>query len=90
MYGDKYRSKTTDGAKVIVCKLKTIPMGYTSIAYQSMKCVSRMVKRTGPFDAEASWKPYIGPKIRQSNWCVRLGYTTTETQYIPTNYLNFK
>ena len=39
MYGDKYSMPTTDGAKVIVCKLKTIPMGYTSIAYLLMKCV---------------------------------------------------
>jgi len=33
MYGDKYSLPITDGAKVIVCKLKNNPLGYTSIAY---------------------------------------------------------
>ena len=33
MNGDKYSMQITDGAKVIVCKVKTNPLGYTSIAY---------------------------------------------------------
>jgi len=33
MYGDKYSANITDGAKVIVCKLKQNPMGFTSVAY---------------------------------------------------------
>jgi len=33
MYGDRYSMTITDGAKVIVCKLKNNPLGYTSIAY---------------------------------------------------------
>jgi DNA polymerase elongation subunit (family B) len=33
MYGDKYSMPITDGAKVIVCKLKNNPLGFTSIAY---------------------------------------------------------
>ena len=33
MYDDKYSMNITDGAKVIVCKLKDNPMGYTSVAY---------------------------------------------------------
>jgi hypothetical protein len=33
MNGDKYSVNITDGAKVIVCKVKDNPMGYTSIAY---------------------------------------------------------
>lgn len=33
MYGDKYSMNITDGAKVIVCKLKQNPMGFTSVAY---------------------------------------------------------
>jgi DNA polymerase elongation subunit (family B) len=33
MYDDKYSMTITDGAKVIVCKLKENPMGYTSVAY---------------------------------------------------------
>jgi hypothetical protein len=31
--GDNYSMKIMDGMKVIVCKLKQNPMGYTSIAY---------------------------------------------------------
>ena len=33
MNGDKYSMNITDGAKVIVCKLKQNPMGFTSVAY---------------------------------------------------------
>ena len=33
MYGDKYSMAVTDGAKVIVCKLKPNPLGFTSVAY---------------------------------------------------------
>ena len=33
MYGDKYSMNITDGAKVIVCKLKTNPLEYSSVAY---------------------------------------------------------
>jgi DNA polymerase elongation subunit (family B) len=33
MMDDKYSMNITDGAKVIVCKIKDNPMGYTSVAY---------------------------------------------------------
>jgi DNA polymerase elongation subunit (family B) len=33
MYGDNYAQGITDGAKVIVCKLKNNPMGFNSVAY---------------------------------------------------------
>lgn len=33
MYGDKYSMNITDGAKVIVCKLKANPLEYSSVAY---------------------------------------------------------
>jgi DNA polymerase elongation subunit (family B) len=33
MNGDKYSMNITDGQKVIVCKVKDNPMGYTSVAY---------------------------------------------------------
>jgi DNA polymerase elongation subunit (family B) len=33
MYGDNYAQGITDGAKVIVCKLKDNPMGFNSVAY---------------------------------------------------------
>jgi DNA polymerase elongation subunit (family B) len=33
MFDDKYSMQITDGAKVIVCKVKDNPMGYTSVAY---------------------------------------------------------
>ena len=33
MMDDKYSMGITDGAKVIVCKIKDNPMGYTSVAY---------------------------------------------------------
>lgn len=33
IYNDKYSMNIIDGAKVIVCKLKPNPLGYTSVAY---------------------------------------------------------
>jgi hypothetical protein len=33
MNGDKYSMNIVDGMKVIVCKLKANPLGYTSVAY---------------------------------------------------------
>ena len=33
MNGDKYSEEVVDGMKVIVCKLKPNPLGYTSVAY---------------------------------------------------------
>jgi len=33
MFNDKYSMGITDGAKVIVCKLKQNPLGFTSVAY---------------------------------------------------------
>lgn len=33
MFNDKYSMNITDGAKVIVCKLKPNPIGFTSVAY---------------------------------------------------------
>jgi hypothetical protein len=33
MNGDKYSTNIVDGMKVIVCKVKANPLGYTSIAY---------------------------------------------------------
>jgi DNA polymerase elongation subunit (family B) len=33
MFDDKYSMSVTDGAKVIVCKLKDNPLGFTSVAY---------------------------------------------------------
>jgi len=33
MFDDKYSMAVTDGAKVIVCKLKPNPLGFTSVAY---------------------------------------------------------
>lgn len=33
MYGDKYSIDIVDGMKVIICKLKSNPLGFTSVAY---------------------------------------------------------
>ncbi len=33
MHGDNYSTNIMDGMKVIVCKLKDNPLGYTSVAY---------------------------------------------------------
>ena len=50
MYDDKYSMNIVDGAKVIVCKIKDNPMGYTSVAYPVDELRLPQWFRDMPFD----------------------------------------
>ena len=63
MYGDKYSMPITDGAKVIVCKLKSNPLGYTSIAYPVDEMRIPEWFKELPFDSEAMESTILDQKI---------------------------
>ena len=63
MYGDRYSMPITDGAKVIVCKLKNNPLGYTSIAYPVDEMRIPEWFKELAFDSEAMEATILDQKI---------------------------
>tara|TARA_R110002124_G_scaffold43688_2_gene134060 strand:- start:2536 stop:3999 length:1464 start_codon:yes stop_codon:yes gene_type:complete len=63
MNGDKYSEEVVDGMKVIVCKLKQNPLGYTSVAYPTD--VMRLPEwfKELPFDDSAMAETIIDNKL---------------------------
>jgi DNA polymerase elongation subunit (family B) len=63
MNGDKYSVGVTDGAKVIVCKVKDNPMGYTSVAYPVDELRLPQWFKDLPFDDSAMENAVIDEKL---------------------------
>lgn len=63
IYGDHYSQAITDGAKVIVCKLKSNPAGITSIAYPVDQLNLPNWFKELPFDHDAMEDALIDKKI---------------------------
>ena len=63
MYDDKYSLPITDGAKVIVCKLKNNPLNYTSIAYPVDELRIPDWFKELPFDADAMEQTILDQKL---------------------------
>jgi DNA polymerase elongation subunit (family B) len=80
LYGDKYSMPITDGAKVIVCKLKNNPLDYTSIAYPVDELRIPKWFQELPFDSEAMESTIVDQKIDNLigvlNWDVQSTETT--------------
>jgi len=64
MHSDKYSMTITDGAKVIVCKLKPNPMGYTSVAYPVDELRLPEWFKELPFDDGAMENSVIDEKLK--------------------------
>ena len=60
---DNYTTKITDGAKVIVCRMKSNPMGYTSVAYPTDELQLPQWFKDLPFDEEAMEEAVLDRKI---------------------------
>ena len=75
MFGDKYSMNITDGAKVIVCKLKPNPLGFTSVAYPVDEMRLPQWFKDLPFDHAEMEQTIIDNKIGNLigvlNWDVR-------------------
>jgi DNA polymerase elongation subunit (family B) len=63
MYSDKYSMPILDGAKVIVCKLKNNPLGYTSIAYPVDEQRLPEWFKELPFDSDGMEESVLDGKI---------------------------
>ena len=62
-FSDAYSVTITDGMKVIVCKLKSNAMGYTSIAYPTDEMHLADWFKNMPFDEEAMEESVLNKKI---------------------------
>ncbi len=78
MMGDKYSMNITDGAKVIVCKLKQNPMGFTSVAYPVDELRLPQWFKDLPFDHEEMEATIIDNKL--SNLIGVLNWDITSTE----------
>jgi len=63
MNGDKYSHEIVDGMKVIVCKLKQNPLGYTSVAYPTDELRIPEWFKELPFDDAAMAETIIDNKL---------------------------
>ena len=63
MNGDKYSEEVVDGMKVIVCKLKPNPLGYTSVAYPTDQMRLPEWFKELPFDDAAMAETIIDNKL---------------------------
>jgi len=63
MNGDKYSQEIVDGMKVIVCKLKQNPLGYTSVAYPTDELRIPEWFKDLPFDDAAMAETIIDNKL---------------------------
>ena len=63
MNSDKYSTEIKDGAKVVVCKLKSNPLGYTSVAYPTDELHLPQWFKDLPFDDGAMESTVIDGKV---------------------------
>ena len=64
MNGDRYSQEIVDGMKVIVCKLKSNPLGYTSVAYPTDELRLPDWFKELPFDDDAMAETIIDLKLK--------------------------
>ena len=63
MNGDNHSPKIVDGMKIIVCKLKPNPMGYSSVAYPiDVAHIPEWFKEL-PFDNESMESAIVDKKV---------------------------
>ena len=74
---DAYSLSITDGMKVVVCKLKNNPMGYTSVAYPTDELNLPQWFKDLPFDEEAMEETVLDKKV--SNVIGPMGFDLSRT-----------
>jgi DNA polymerase elongation subunit (family B) len=78
MHGDKYSMNITDGAKVIVCKLKQNPLGFTSVAYPVDELRLPQWFKDLPFDHAEMEQTIIDNKLENLIGVLKWDITSTE------------
>jgi len=77
---DKYSLEIVDGMKVIVCKLKNNPMGFTSVAYPTDELRLPDWFKNLPFDNEAMEETIIDNKIDNLIGVLNFNLDTTKQE----------
>jgi len=80
MNGDKYSMQIVDGMKVIVCKLKDNPLGYTSVAYPVDEMRLPKWFQDLPFDHNEMESTIIDNKLDNLIGVLEWDITSTETK----------
>ena len=78
MFNDKYSMNITDGAKVIVCKLKQNPLGFTSVAYPVDELRLPQWFKDLPFDHAEMENTIIDNKLDNLIGVLKWDITSTE------------
>jgi DNA polymerase elongation subunit (family B) len=89
MMGDKYSMAITDGAKVIVCKLKQNPMGFTSVAYPVDELRLPQWFKDLPFDHAEMEQTIIDNKLDNLIGVLHWDITSTEEKNTFNNLFEF-
>jgi len=79
LHNDKYSMGIIDGAKVIVCKLKDNPLGYTSVAYPTDELRLPQWFKDLPFDDDAMENAVIDEKLGNLIGVLKWDLTSTQT-----------
>jgi len=83
MMGDNYSMQIVDGMKVIVCKLKSNPLGWTSIAYPTDEMHLPVWFRELPFDDSEMEATVVDGKVENLlgvlNWDLGAATNTDST-----------
>ena len=89
MFGDKYSMNITDGAKVIVCKLKQNPLGFTSVAYPVDELRLPQWFKDLPFDDAEMEATIIDNKLENLIGVLNWNISSTEEKNTFNNLFEF-
>ena len=89
MFNDKYSMSITDGAKVIVCKLKPNPIEFTSVAYPVDELRLPDWFKDLPFDHAEMESTIIDKKLENLIGVLNWNITSTETKNTLNNLFEF-
>jgi DNA polymerase elongation subunit (family B) len=89
MNSDKYSQEIVDGMKVIVCKLKQNPMGYTSVAYPVDEMHLPDWFKQLPFDGDAMEGTIIDNKLDNLIGVLKYDLESTKTKNTFNNLFDF-
>ena len=89
MNGDKYSQEIVDGMKVIVCKLKQNPLGYTSVAYPTDELRIPEWFKELPFDDAAMSETIIDNKLDNLIGVLDYDLESTKRQNMFNNLFDF-
>lgn len=89
-FNDKYSMNITDGAKVIICKLKPNPMGYTSVAYPVDELRLPKWFTDLPFDEEEMAETVVNGKLDNLIGVLGWDLSSTEEKNTVNKFFTFK